>query len=59
MLVRIANMEDPDQNVYSDMGLPCLSRPFWQATGVQNFRTSIEPNISAKFVAYLYKVRFT
>ena len=24
------------------MGLPCLSTPFWQATGVQNFRTSTE-----------------
>ena len=23
----------------ADLGLPCLSRPFWQATNVQNFRT--------------------
>ena len=23
----------------SDLGLPCLSRPFWQAASVQNFRT--------------------
>ena len=36
MLVRITNREDPDQ---SDLGLHCLSRPFWQATSVQNFRT--------------------
>ena len=33
MLVRIANKEDPD------LGLCCLSRPFWMATSVQNFRT--------------------
>ena len=35
MLVRIAKSEDPDQTA---LGLPCLSRPFWQATSVQNFR---------------------
>ena len=23
----------------SDLGLPCLFRPFWQATSVRNFRT--------------------
>ena len=23
----------------SDLGLPCLSKPFWQATSVRNFRT--------------------
>ena len=28
MLVRIANREDPDQK-QSDLGLHCLSRPFW------------------------------
>ena len=33
MLVLIANREDPD------LGLRCLSRPFWLATSVQNFRT--------------------
>ena len=33
MLVLIANREDPD------LGLHCLSMPFWQATSVQNFRT--------------------
>ena len=33
MLVRTANMEGPD------LGLCCLSRPFWKATSVQNFRT--------------------
>ena len=31
MLVRTANMVDPDQ---TDLGLPCLSRPFWLATSV-------------------------
>ena len=38
MLVTIANMEDPDQ---SGLGLRCLSRHFWQATSIQNFRTFI------------------
>ena len=33
MLVRMTNRED------SDLGLPCLSRPFfWQATSVRYFR---------------------
>ena len=36
MLVRKANMEDSDQTASSVMG--CLSRPFWQATSIQNFR---------------------
>ena len=43
MLVRIANREDPDQTASSDtagLGLYCLSRHFWQATSVRNFRTS-------------------
>ena len=34
MLVRIENRENK-----SDLGLHSLSMPFWQATGVQNFRT--------------------
>ena len=37
MLVRIRNREDPDQTASSeaaDLGLPCLSRSFWQATSV-------------------------
>ena len=38
MLVRIAKREDPDQTA-SDLGLHCLSCPFWQATDVRNFRT--------------------
>ena len=39
MLVRIAIMEDLDQmKKQSDLGLCCLSRPFWQATSVRNFR---------------------
>ena len=43
MLVRIANREDPDQTrlllqKQSNLGLPYLSRPFWQAASVQNFR---------------------
>ena len=33
MLLRIANREDPYQTA-SDLGLPCLSRPFWQANRV-------------------------
>ena len=36
MVVRIENMEDHDQQ--SDLGLPCLFRPFWQATSIRNFR---------------------
>ena len=45
MPVRIANREDPTLfrlflQKQSDLGLHCLSRPFWQATSVQNFRTS-------------------
>ena len=32
ILVEIANSVDTDQ---SDLGLCCLSRPFWQATSVQ------------------------
>ena len=35
MLVRIANRDDSG----SCLGLCCLSRPFWQATSVQNFST--------------------
>ena len=31
MLIRIANREEPD------LGLPCLFKPFWQATSVRNF----------------------
>ena len=34
MLIRIANREDSDQTASSeavDLGLPFLSRPFWQA----------------------------
>ena len=37
MLVRVLNREDPDQK-QSYLGLPCLSRPFWQATSVRTFR---------------------
>ena len=43
MFVRIANREDPDQTAsseaVSDMGLHCLSKLFWPATSVRNFRT--------------------
>ena len=39
MLVRIANREEPDLTVSSDLGLPCLHRPFCKATSVGNFRT--------------------
>ena len=44
--VRIANGNDPDQK-QSDLCLRCLSRSFWQANSVRNFRTltvSIFPN---------------
>ena len=48
MLVRIANMEDPNQTAseeQSDLGLHCLSTgmPFWQAMPVQNFRKFTVP----------------
>ena len=33
ILFRKVNREDPDQNA-SNLGLLCLSRPFWQATSV-------------------------
>ena len=33
------NREDPNIQKHSDLGLRCLSRPFWQATSVQSFRT--------------------
>ena len=38
MLVRIANRKEPVQTAsskQSDLGLHCLSSPFWQATLVQ------------------------
>ena len=35
MLVRIANMDGPDQTASeSDLGVHCMSRPFWQATSI-------------------------
>ena len=42
MVVKIVNREDPDQTASSEvcfLGMPCLSRLFWQAASVQNFRT--------------------
>ena len=42
MLVRMANMEDTNTVIrllLQDLGLHCLSVPFWQATSVQNFGT--------------------
>ena len=43
MHVRIANREDPGQ---TDLDVPCLSMPFWQATSVQNLKifTVIQSN---------------
>ena len=38
MLVRIANGQDLQKQ--SELSLFYLTRPFWQATSVQNFRTS-------------------
>ena len=44
MLIRIANREDPDQTA-SDLGLHCLSRPFWQL--VRGFSALLlRPNFS-------------
>ena len=38
LFVRIANREEPDQT--ASLEAVCFgSRPFWQATSVQNFRT--------------------
>ena len=42
MLVRIANRDDPDQTASSEAvwsGSARLSRLFWQASSVRNFRT--------------------
>ena len=42
MLVRIANRDALIRLLLkkqSDLGLHCLSRPFWQATSVQNLRS--------------------
>ena len=39
MLVRIVIMGDSDQTSSSSLGPHCLSRPFYQATSVQNFKT--------------------
>ena len=36
MLVRIANVKDPDQTAFSELELHCLSLPFQQATSVGN-----------------------
>ena len=42
LLIRITTGKTPIRLLLqkqSDLGLPCLSRPFGQATSVQNFRT--------------------
>ena len=42
MFVRISKREDQIRLLpqkQSNLGLPCLSSPFWQAHSVQNFRT--------------------
>ena len=55
MLVRIANSEDPD------LGLPCMSRPFWQATSVENFRAftvcTVLPNFSSVYTPIPHRPR--
>ena len=44
MLVRIANRTGPDQTASEEAVCRCLSRPFWQAPSVPNFRTfSVDP----------------
>ena len=48
MLVRITNWEDPDQVQQ------CLSRAFWPATSVQNFRASTV----LKFEFFIIQLRF-
>ena len=57
MLVRIANREDPDRTVFfseaSDMGLHCLTRPFWRATSVGNFTTSTVINLLCDCIWHL------
>ena len=41
LVVPKANRENPDQKKQSDLGLLCLSMPFWQATSVRNFITHL------------------
>ena len=54
VLVRIPNREDPDQTASStDLGLPCLSRPFWQATSVQIFRTYTKYKSNINYITTL------
>ena len=53
MLTRIANWED------SDLSLHCLSMFFWQATSVQNFRTSTIVSIAEQADINPVKVIFT
>ena len=57
MEVRIANREDPDQTA-SDLGLLYLSRLFWQATSVRNFRifTVHKMNIIVKYYGNLFSL---
>ena len=54
MLVRKANREDPCLCIFqclqkqSDVGLHCLSWPFWLAASIQNFRTFTVNGLSVK-----------
>ena len=48
ILVKMPNREDPDQTA-SDLGLFCLSRPFWQETSVKKF---------IEFTVYMYNSIF-
>ena len=41
--IRIANREDPDQTAF-DLGLHCLSRPFWKVVNAKDFRTLLYIN---------------
>ena len=65
LLVRIANREDPDQTAsfemkQSDLGLTCLSMPFWQATNVQTFRTFTVPGLKGSIrTSALWHILFT
>ena len=55
-IVRIENREDPDQMLlhkHSDLGLHCLSWPFWQEVSVRKFRTFTESILEDPY-RYMY-----
>ena len=42
----------------SDLGLPCLSRPFWQAISVQNFTIFTEYLSRKRYVVGTHNIMF-